>query len=667
MKSNAKRPALLCLACLLLALAPSAARAQSTPRDAEPSEAPSSLRLPGVPRRGRPKTQPKPAASVRWLERLATRADFERLARVYTDQPYALPHVIFVIDRKNKDKIYYVNSQRFRFHKDFVNGTYLSLERGEEFFRNNYLKENRRFILGTLAWQAPVKRYTFEFWEGDLITAELMKLTADTIKKTFFDPVAYKPNSLRQEQESAQIAGLERVTQSDIAREQEYQALNVAKGLGRIHVIEKLDDHVEIGFNEIIVLKEVPISLPPVAGVIISQPSTPLSHVNLLAKGWGVPNAYIKNAHEILKQYDGWWVSFETLPDKYTIKRADLKQIDEYQKRLAELKKVMTPRFNLEERRLLDLSRQTAKMGAAYGAKSANLGEVARSRLPGVVVPAGFGIPIYYYERFVKENGLEEAVFEMMNDQRFVHDPAYRRERLTAMRERFQAGKVSDELREALLKKVRAEYAGKGLFVRSSSNVEDLPNFNGAGLYDTVPNVKEEEKLVEAVKTVWASLWNFAAYEARERASIDHSKAYMAVLVQEGVNADSAGVMITTDPFDADNRGAIYISAKRGLGIKVVEGKRIPEQILFVPRANSVKVLTRSEEESLLTFDEAGGVKEVPISGERAVLTDEVVRKLARAASRIKGVFGGREQDIEWVYMRGQIYIVQSRPFVQGS
>ena len=138
-------------------------------------------------------------------------------------------------------------------------------------------------------------------------------------------------------------------------------------------------------------------------------------------------------------------------------------------------------------------------------------------------------------------------------------------------------------------------------------------------------------------------------------------------LVQEGVNADSAGVMITTDPFDAGNRGAIYISAKRGLGIKVVEGKKIAEQILYLPRANSVKILTRSEEDSLLTFDEQGGVMEVPISGERAVLTDEVVRKLARAASLIKGVFRGKEQDIEWVFMRGQIYIVQSRPYVQGS
>lgn len=645
MKLNAARAHALCLVCLLLALVSPATLAQ----------------------RARGTAKPAANASDRWLERLASRADFDRMARVYTDQPYALPHVIFIIDRKNGDKIYYANSKRFRFHRDFVNGTYLSLERGEEFFKNNYLKANRRFILGTLAWQAPVKRYTFEFWEGDLITAELIKLTADTIRKTFFDSVAYKPNSLRQEQESAPIAGLDRVTQSDIAREQDYQALNLARGIGRIHIIDKLDEHVEIGSNEILVLNEVPLSLPPVAGVIISKPSTPLSHINLLVKGWGVPNAYIKNAHELLKQYDTWWVTFETLPKKYTIKRAETDELKKYQKDISVLKEAMTPRFNLEERRLLDLSLQSARMADAFGSKSANLGEVSRSRIPGVVVPGGFGIPIYYYERFVEENGLEDALIEMMGDQKFVHDPAYRRERLTAMRERFKQGKVSDELRALLLKKTRAEYAGKGLFVRSSSNVEDLPNFNGAGLYDTVPNVKEDEKLVEAVKTVWASLWNFEAYEARERANIDHSKAFMAVLVQEGVNADSAGVMITTDPFDSDNRGAIYISAKRGLGIKVVEGKRIPEQLLYRPRSNSVKVLTRSEEDSLLTFDEAGGVKEVAITGERAVLTDEVVRKLARAASQIKVVFRGREQDIEWVYMRGQIYIVQSRPFVQGS
>ena len=605
----------------------------------------------------------------RWLPAVRTQQQFDELAVTYDpDTPYALPHVLFVIDRKDQNKIYYVNTRRYAFHKDFVNGTYLSLERGREFFENNYLKSNRRFILGTIAYQTPVKRWTFEFWEGTLIAADQIKLVSDVINSSFFTAVAYKPNSIRQDDEARKIAGLERVSQSDIAKEQAYQALNVAKGLGRVHVIAKLDEHVEIGFNEIVVLDEVPLQLPPVAGVITSQPSTPLSHINLLAKGWGIPNAYIKNAHALLKQYDGWWVEFETKRDGYSIKRADVDQLREYQRRLAERRDVMKPRSNLAETRLLGLNQQRARSAIAFGGKSANLGEVINARLPGIVVPNGFTIPFYYYDEFIKANKLDDAIFTLLNDQKFVHDPAYRRQKLVGLRESIKQAKFDEDLRAQILRRVKREFPGKGLFVRSSSNSEDLPNFSGAGLYTTVPNVRDADELILAIKTVWASLWNFEAYEARERAVIDHSKIFMAVLIQEGINSESSGVMITTDPFDKENKGATYISAKRGLGIKVVEGKKIAEQILFRTQSNAVQVLTRSEEDSLLTFDEKGGVKEVAITGERVVLTDGVIRRLVNAGAAIKRVFGGaRDQDIEWAYMKGQIYIVQSRPFITGG
>jgi rifampicin phosphotransferase len=254
-----------------------------------------------------------------------------------------------------------------------------------------------------------------------------------------------------------------------------------------------------------------------------------------------------------------------------------------------------------------------------------------------------------------------------MKEARFGQDPAYRRERLAALRERFQQGRMSEPLRAELLRRVHARFRYKGLFVRSSTNSEDLPGFNGAGLYTTVPNARGDDQIAHAIKTVWASVWNFAAYEARERAGIAHLKVYMAVLLQEGINADSAGVMITTDPYDPENRNAISISAKRGLGIKVVEGEKVAEQILFNPQTNAVRVLTRSAEDSLLQFDERGGIREVPIGGERAVLTGDVARRLAHAAARIKRVFRDKDQDIEWAYRRAQIYIVQSRPYIAGG
>jgi rifampicin phosphotransferase len=604
----------------------------------------------------------------RSLPAVKSQAQFDSIAVTHDpDTPYALPHVLFVIDRKDRNKIYYVNTKRYAFHKDFVNGTYLSLERGQEFFQNNYLNANRRFILGTIAFQTPIKRWTFESWEGDLITADQIQLASDVINASFFTPVAYKPNSTRQEDESRKVAGLQRVLQSEINREQEYQALNMATGIGRIHVIPRLDEHVEIGFNEILVLAEVPITLPPVAGVITSKPSTPLSHINLLAKGWGVPNVYIKNAHELLKQYDGWWVTFEAKRDKYVIKRADVDQLREYQRRLAQRMDVMKPRSDLSETRLLSLKLQRARSSIAFGSKSANLAEVMNARLPGIVVPNGFTVPFYYYDQFLRGNKLDDAIYTMLNDQKFVHDPAYRRAYLTRMREQIQQGKFDEKLRSQILQITRRDFAGKGLFVRSSSNTEDLPKFSGAGLYTTVPNVRDERQLMEAIKTVWASLWNFEAYEARERSVIDHSKIYMAVLIQEGINSESSGVMITADPFDRDNAGAVYISAKRGLGIKVVEGKRVAEQIIYRQRANAIQVLTRSDEDSLLTFDENGGVKEVAITGERVVLTDDVIKRLVNAGSAIKRVFASRDQDIEWAYMKGQIYIVQSRPFIAGG
>src|ERR1043166_2022194 len=75
------------------------------------------------------------------LSAVNSQVAFDSLAVVYDpNTPYALPHVLFAIDRQNHNRIYYINTKLYKFHKDFVNGTYLSLERGQVFFENNYLK-----------------------------------------------------------------------------------------------------------------------------------------------------------------------------------------------------------------------------------------------------------------------------------------------------------------------------------------------------------------------------------------------------------------------------------------------------------------------------------------------------------------------------------------------
>lgn len=607
------------------------------------------------------------------LDLISTRAEFDRLARIYyRGRFYALPHLMFVIDRRDRNRVYYVNSKLFQFHKDFVNATYLSLERGRAFYENNYIKPERRFMLGTIAYQTPMDKFTFEFWEGDRLTKDLLVEAYAALSRSFYAPLFFKANSLAHEEAAGELndsaaTKMAVLTAIELARDREYQPLNPGVGIGQLRILDRLTPDTVIDRNQIVIFKEVPVQLTPLSGIITTAPASPLSHVNMLARSWAIPNASIKNADKLFAGLEGKYVRLEVRENDYTLGPADAREVTERNRQWIKRQDMVTPRADLSCDQLADLKNQRARDAVRYGAKSANLGELVNSKNPAIAIPPGFTIPFRFYQEFIRRNKLEERIAATVEEDRFVHDPVYRKTRLAEIRRWIQEGRHDDEFKQIVLDKVRREYEGKGVFARSSTNAEDLPNFSGAGLYTTVPNVRTGDQLMEAIKTVWASVWNYEAYEARESFGMNHFGVYPAVLIQEGIDAESAGVAITKDPFDPQDRGAVYVNAKRGLGIKVVEGRRVAEQVIYRPRSNSLQVLTRSDEDTMLSFDERGGVKEVKIERERAVLTDEMVRRLARAALQIKRAFGGRDQDIEWVYSRGRLYIVQSRPYIEGT
>ncbi len=610
----------------------------------------------------------------RWLARLTSRADFDKLSRTYyRGRFYALPHLMFVVDRRAKDRVYFINSKLYSFHKDFVNAEYLSLERGKVFYENNYLKSDRRFLLGTIAYQSSLEKYTFEFWEGDKQTKELLAEGYQALSRNFFAPIYFKPNSLAQEEVAEALnestsAKLPVVTASELASNQAYQPLNPGSGIGQLRIIDKLTPETVIDRNQIVIFREAPIQLTPLSGIIMTEPASPLSHANLLAKSWGIPNARIANADKLYKQLEGKYVRLEVGENEYKLAPADAREVETRNREYIKRANLVTPAADLQHQALTDLSQQRAVDSRRFGAKAANLGELINAHNPAIVVPSGFSIPFVHYKIFLTLNKLEDRIGDAIEEDRFVHDPVYRKQRLAEIRDWIQKGEMEPGLKKMLVAKAFDLGIFKtGLFVRSSTNAEDLPNFSGAGLYTTVPNVRTYEQLYEAVKTVWASLWNYEAYEARESFGMNHLGVYPSVLVQVGLDAESAGVAITADPFNRRNPSAVYINAKRGLGIKVVEGRRVAEQVLYNPESQVIKVLTRSDEDTMLKFDERGGVKELQIEERRAVLTDEMIRRLARVALQIKRIFGGRNQDIEWVYAKGQLYIVQSRPYVEGN
>jgi hypothetical protein len=609
---------------------------------------------------------------------------------------------MFVIDRQDKSRIYYVNSRKFRFHKDFVNGTHLSLERGLTFYEDNYLKDNRRFILGSVAYQQVAEKFTFELWEGDLAGPELIAEVYQCLKKSFYTDISYKPNSDRQEEIGRQLevemahssSPIKLLTQSQLSGNLAYQPLNLAKGLGQLRILDRMTGDTVIDRNQIVIFKEVPVHLTPLSGIITTAPASPLSHINLLARGWGIPNAYIKNADKLFRSLEGKYVALIVKEDGYELVPANVNEVEQRQQEWIKRADLVTPPADLAYRALTDLKDQRAGDARRFGAKSANLGELMHARSPALQVPPGFTIPFIYYAEFIRENHLEQRIADTVEEEKFVHDPVFRKKQLAAIRKWIEAARINPELARSVLARAHKEFPGQGLFARSSTNAEDLPNFSGAGLYTTVPNVTTDEQLLGAIKTVWASVWNYEAYEARESFGMNHFGVYPAVLIQVGINADSAGVVITCDPFnqpesqavvdspfqtpvassvnpatnekapDKHATAAIYVNAKRGLGMKVVEGKRVAEQVIYRPAPDTIEVLTRSTEDSMLQFDEKGGLREIKIDQDRRVLTDVMVRNLARAAIDIKRVFGDFEQDIEWVFARGHLYIVQSRPFI---
>jgi hypothetical protein len=612
----------------------------------------------GVPAVGSPSSPPDS------LGRITSKRQFDRMAREDpTSARSRMPHVLFVVDRADHDRVYYVHSRRFRFHRDFLNAKYLSLERGDGFFTKNYSNPLRRFVCGTLSYQAQLQLWTFQFFEGDLIEADLLQLVARRLAATFFAPVTLLANS-EQQYAAGQAAGLQPARPAELFPDHVFQALNVGEACGQLRLLDHAGPETVVDRNEIVLLREVPIRLNPVAGVIHLQAPSPLSHLNVLARSWGIPNVYAAGADEVHRQLIGRYVRLVVRPGGYDLRLADPAEVADSQRRAIEHTEAMTPSVDLEFERLAQLGELRRHDSVRVGAKAANLGELMAARIPSILVPNGFAIPFSWYARFVRENGIEVEYLEMLDDQRFNHDPAYRRQRLAALRQRIIEAPIRERDASAIAARRREVCGDAGVFVRSSTSAEDLPGFPGAGLYTSVPNVVGDEALLTAVRTVWASIWNDVAFEARAAAGVSHLQ-YPGVLIQLGMNADSAGVLVTTNPFNQSERGAVYLNAKKGLGIRVVDGFRVAEQVL-VSASGAVRVLTRSADDTALAFDAAGGVREVRVEPDRNVLTDRLASRLATAGRRIHRAFAVGPLDIEWLVMGQQIYIVQVRPYPAG-
>jgi hypothetical protein len=583
--------------------------------------------------------------------------------------------VKLVVDLHTK-ATYYADADLYPMHKDFLFAEVLKSPRTPEAvasFDKNYGRDKPDFLMLYVVHHQKQDIWTLAFWEGDKATAAHVRLAFERMRATFYlgDHVKFRPCSNDQETVAKELAGeIPYVSNDALFKALSYQLFHPGVAVGKLHVVRARAEHAIFAPDEIVILPEPLTDITPVAGILSASFSTPLSHVNLRAAAWDVPNAGMTDALAKFGSLDGKIVRYEAGPLTADLRVATAEDIEEAAKHRPARTAVQVPKADLTVTTLAPLSALRASDAKAYGSKTANLGEIVTAKVASIAVPPGFGIPIAWYARHIEAAGLGSEIDKMLADPSFKASPAARKRALERLKKRIQDAPLAADfvtaLGESLAKLTEVEGgAPPGVFVRSSTNAEDLDGFSGAGLYDTVPNVHGAAAVGEAVKKVWASVWNVAAYEERELYKVDQKRVYGAVLVQIGVPATAAGVLVTAHPTDPKDKHTIQINAKSGLGMRVVDGKKLPEIVLYNTFNKGLRIVSRSDEDTMLVFSGDGGVREVPNPNKREpILTNARVTKLADAATKLRGIFPGRPLDIEWVFQGDDLYIVQSRPFM---
>ncbi len=309
------------------------------------------------------------------------------------------------------------------------------------------------------------------------------------------------------------------------------------------------------------------------------------------------------------------------------------------------------------------------------GGKNASLGELigALTRL-GVKVPGGFATTAAAYRALLARDGLDLRIRDELATLD-IDDIA----RLTETGARIRGWIMDAPLPPGLEQAVLECYGGLGadvaVAVRSSATAEDLPDASFAGQQETFLNVQGGPAVIEAMKQVFASLFNDRAIAYRVHQGYDHSQVALSAGIQRMVRSDlgASGVMFTLDT-DSGFRDAVFITASWGLGETVVQGAVNPDEFyLYKPalRAGRRAVLRRNlgAKAIKMVYGEPGAAErvrtvEVPTAErDRFCLTDGDLVELARQALVIEDHYG-RPMDIEWGKdgTTGELFILQARP-----
>ena len=195
--------------------------------------------------------------------------------------------------------------------------------------------------------------------------------------------------------------------------------------------------------------------------------------------------------------------------------------------------------------------------------------------------------------------------------------------------------------------------------VRSSSIEEDSSNFSFAGQFETYLYVKKENML-EKIKEVWISSFSNHVMKYRKEGKINNEINVPAVIIQEMVNSEKAGVGFSVNPVN-NNYDEVVISGTYGLGTSIVDGDENGDLFIYNKKTKEIKKEIRTKKIRQVLDFENKKIKTEEINIEEEILNDSEVCELGENIINIEKYYR-KPQDMEWAFEKEKLYILQSRP-----
>ena len=479
-------------------------------------------------------------------------------------------------------EVYFINSNTHTIHAAFFSSIGANVtgddSSGEIVFNPNTLNPN-----GTLG------NYSFNFSFGNAYNFEATQRTYELLianmpflqnNMNHFISQNNENNYLNNYADDYVGSTIEVVLESDVFAEINYIPFHEAEGYG---YFRHMSTDETPGSRDIVLYDALPNSLPRVGGIITSVVQTPLSHVNLRAIQDNVPNAYIADPLSIdsVASLLGSYVYYKAGNETFEFREATLDEVNAWYEGIRPTEPQI-PERDLSITEIMPLDEIEFDMATAFGAKCSNVATMRTFGFPEETIPDGFGIPFYFYDEFMQYNNFYEEVEVMINNPAFINDIDFRIDRLDMLRDDIRDAPMPQWMMDALQDMHESFPVGTKVRCRSSTNNEDLPGFSGAGLYTSKTQHLDEGHISKSVKQVYASMWNFRAYEERDFYRVDHFMAAMGLLCHPNFEEEqSNGVGISLDPiYETEN--TFYINTQVGESlITNPDPNSVPEEILI--------------------------------------------------------------------------------------